>query len=140
MDLALAILGGIALLLFLLHLKTRTRNPNVPGPPPLPILGNLLEMLPFIKQKRPGLMFLNAINKYGPVTRVTLPGSDFIFVSDPAVVKQVMRGDGGKIIKDKSFEHIMVRAFDHLYLLPAAWLLTSANSGRHGTQRPFRAG
>ena len=40
--------------LAVVHLLTKTRNPRVPGPAALPLLGNLLDALPYLQRNRLG--------------------------------------------------------------------------------------
>ena len=63
---------------------------NVPGPKPLPFLGNMLEV------KRYGglhLMHLDYFRKYGKVFAVCLGGRPSLVVGDPELLKQIMVKD-----------------------------------------------
>ena len=60
---------------------------NVPGPKPLPFLGNILEM-----EKYGGvhLMLFDYFKKYGKVFAVSLGGGPLLVVADPELAKQIM--------------------------------------------------
>lgn len=118
--LSLYVLLSLAILLLLvLHLVTRTKNPSVPGPTPLPIIGNLLTMLPFAKINRPGLCFEAVAKQYGPVARLTLPGKDIVIVTSHALAKRVLRGDGGKFSKGTELQQALEGIAPHgLFALP----------------------
>ncbi|KAI9020627.1 cytochrome P450 [Hyaloraphidium curvatum] len=104
LSLFLSLLAGAFVLLAYL---TRTRNPKVPGPPTWPIIGALPTFFEFIKRSRPGLGLAEIAKRHGPVARLTIPGGDGVIVSDPAIARRVLRGDGGKIVKGDETEHAM---------------------------------
>ena len=63
---------------------------NVPGPKPLPFLGNFLEA-----RKYTGLhlMHLDYLKKYGKVFAICLGGRPSLVVADPELLKQIMIKD-----------------------------------------------
>ncbi|KAL1535413.1 6,7,8-trihydroxycoumarin synthase-like [Salvia divinorum] len=92
MILTLSILVSLLALIYLLH-KTRTSTKNdvvhaPPGPPGLPLIGNLLEIgaasdLPFY--------FWKLSKKYGPVVRMRIGRVPMLIVSSPKLAQEVMR-------------------------------------------------
>ena len=63
---------------------------NVPGPKPIPFLGNILEVR---KYGAVHLMCLDYAKKYGKVFAVCLGGKPSLFLADPELLKQVMVKD-----------------------------------------------
>ena len=63
---------------------------NVPGPKPIPFLGNFLEA-----RKYGGLhlMHLDYLKKYGKVYAICLGGKPSLVVADPELLKQIMIKD-----------------------------------------------
>lgn len=63
---------------------------NVPGPKPLPFLGNMLELK---KYGALHLLHLDYLKKYGKVFTVSLGGKPSLVVGDPELLKQIMVKD-----------------------------------------------
>ena len=63
---------------------------NVPGPKPLPFLGNFLEMREY---NGVHLMHLDYVKKYGKVFAFCLGGRPSLVVADPELLKQIMVKD-----------------------------------------------
>ena len=85
---------SLLVVLFLYWCGTRgfadLKKLNVPGPKPLPFLGNMLEA------KRYGglhLMHLDFFKKYGKVFGICLGGRPSLVVGDPELLKQIMVKD-----------------------------------------------
>ena len=91
-----AVIGSLVLLvvLFLYWYGTRgfaaLKILNVPGPRPIPFLGNFLEA-----RKYDGLhlMHLDYLKKYGKVFAICLGGEPSLVVADPELLKQIMIKD-----------------------------------------------
>ncbi|KAG2373389.1 hypothetical protein C9374_012255 [Naegleria lovaniensis] len=70
---------------------------EIPGPKPLPILGNLLDLL---KHKGiPSLYFYELCEKYGDIVRLSMPGKRMVLISNPAVIEDVVK-------KEEQREHL----------------------------------
>ena len=63
---------------------------NVPGPKPIPFLGNFLEAR---KYNGIHLMHLDFVKKYGKVYAICLGGKPSLVVADPELLKQIMIKD-----------------------------------------------
>ena len=63
---------------------------NVPGPKPLPFLGNFLEVR---KYNGLHLMHLDYLKRYGKVFAICLGGRPSLVVADPELLKQIMIKD-----------------------------------------------
>ena len=87
----------LLLVLFLYWYGTRgfadLKKLNVPGPKPVPFLGNVLETR---KYGAMHLMFLDYAKKYGKVFAVCLFGKPTLVVADPEMLKQIMVKDFSK--------------------------------------------
>jgi cytochrome P450 len=59
---------------------------DLPGPPPLPLLGNLHQM----HRTRLHQDMENWSRAYGPLFRVIVPGATMLVVADPELIKQVL--------------------------------------------------
>ncbi len=59
---------------------------DLPGPPPLPLLGNLHQM----HRTRLHQDMENWSRAYGPLFRVVVPGTTMLVVADPELIKQVL--------------------------------------------------
>ena len=93
-----AVIGLIVLLvlvvLFLYWYGTRgfadLKKLNVPGPKPVPFLGNMLELKEY---DGPHLLHLDYLKKYGKVFAMCLGGRPSLVVADPELLKQIMVKD-----------------------------------------------
>ncbi|KAJ7371318.1 Thromboxane-A synthase [Desmophyllum pertusum] len=63
---------------------------NVPGPKPVPFLGNFLEAR---KYNGLHLMYLDYVKKYGKVFAICLGGRPSLVVADPELLKQILIKD-----------------------------------------------
>ncbi|KAL9967760.1 hypothetical protein ACROYT_G026052 [Oculina patagonica] len=84
----------LLVLLFLYWYGTRgfadLKKLNVPGPKPVPFLGNFLEAR---KYDGMHLMHLDYLKKYGKVYALCLGGRPSLVVADPELLKQIMIKD-----------------------------------------------
>ncbi|KAG9015658.1 hypothetical protein FRB90_004578 [Tulasnella sp. 427] len=72
--------GTVALFTLLLWHQRRTSKqqlPYPPGPPPLPLIGNVLDM----PQSKFALTWTEYAEKYGPLTWLRIPGQNFLIIS-----------------------------------------------------------
>jgi cytochrome P450 len=60
---------------------------DMPSPKGLPILGDMMD---FVDGEAPWDVMLRYAREIGPVSRVDLPGSDIVLVSDPDAITQIM--------------------------------------------------
>lgn len=58
---------------------------QIPGPPPLPVLGNVLDVL----NEVPINGFVNLADKYGPIYKLTLRGKEIYTVSSCKLVGEL---------------------------------------------------
>ncbi|BDA50020.1 probableTRL5 Cytochrome P450 monooxygenase patH [Coccomyxa sp. Obi] len=65
----------------------------LPGPPALPIIGNLTQMMGY-KRPQTHIQWTKWAKKYGPLYRVQMPGSTFVVVADPALLPTVLGRPG----------------------------------------------
>ena len=63
---------------------------NVPGPKPLPFLGNVLDLW---RHDGLHLMLFDCAKKYGKVFAISLGGKPSFLVADPEMVRQIMIKD-----------------------------------------------
>ncbi|EIE23073.1 cytochrome P450 [Coccomyxa subellipsoidea C-169] len=65
----------------------------LPGPPGLPIIGNLTQMMGY-KRPQTHIQWTKWAKQYGPLYRVKMPGSTFVVVADPALLPTVLGRPG----------------------------------------------
>jgi len=73
---------------------------SVPGPKPLPFLGNVLNLWRYGALH---LMLFNCAKKYGKVFAISLGGKLSLVVADPELVRQIMINDFKKISQSTNF-------------------------------------
>jgi cytochrome P450 len=71
-------------------------NQLPPGPKPLPLLGNVLDM-----QKNPLQFLLNNSKKHGDVVHFSLPGLPIYMFNHPEHIEEILRHQNQNFIKDK---------------------------------------
>ncbi|KAG9048571.1 hypothetical protein FS837_012512 [Tulasnella sp. UAMH 9824] len=87
----LAITGaGLALLLLGKYWASRQRQPYPPGPRPLPLLGNLLD----VPTSRFALTWTKLAEKYGPLAFLTVPGQHVLIISSVEAAKDLLEKRG----------------------------------------------
>ncbi|CAL8465472.1 g5008 [Coccomyxa elongata] len=69
------------------------RMSALPGPPALPIIGNLTQMMGY-KRPQTHIQWTKWAKQYGPLYRVKMPGSTFVVVADPALLPTVLGRPG----------------------------------------------
>ncbi|KAG2442182.1 hypothetical protein HYH02_009670 [Chlamydomonas schloesseri] len=114
-GLGVLVLGVVVLQLVLsLDLIKRWQLRHLPGPPALPLLGNL----PQIIAKGSPAFFRECRAKYGPVFRVAFGRSWMVVVAEPDLLRQV----GGKLLNHSMFRTLLGGEFAQL----DEWGLVSA--------------
>ncbi|XP_042026273.1 cytochrome P450 71A1-like [Salvia splendens] len=89
MILLLSITVPILLIFYLLHkTKTRAKTTLPPGPPPLPLIGNLHQLA---TAPDPHIYLHHLSKKHGPIIHMKLGSIPTIVVSSPELAKQVMK-------------------------------------------------
>ncbi|KIO29648.1 hypothetical protein M407DRAFT_21235 [Tulasnella calospora MUT 4182] len=87
----LAITGAaLALLLLGRYWTSVKRLPYPPGPRPLPLLGNLLD----VPNSRFALTWTKLAEKYGPLTFLTVPGQHVLIISSVEAAKDLLEKRG----------------------------------------------
>ena len=76
---------------------------SVPGPKPLPFLGNVLNLWRYGALH---LMLFNCAKKYGKVFAISLGGKLSLVVADPQLVRQIMIKDFPKFRNRLTFEKL----------------------------------
>ncbi|CAG9982739.1 unnamed protein product [Clonostachys byssicola] len=98
----LAILAGLGLSLFLWSWKSAKSTPPLPpGPRPLPLVGNILDLPP--KGEPDHLFWLKHREKYGPVSSVTVMGGTIVILNDKDAAFELMEK---MAIKNSSRPHM----------------------------------
>jgi hypothetical protein len=83
-----------------------------PGPPTVPILGNLLQ---FPKQNI-FLTFTEWAQKYGEIVSVKLGSGTVIVVSSPQAARAILDGANNAITSDRSIQYLVDEIFSGLHL------------------------
>jgi hypothetical protein len=68
--------------------------PMPPGPPPLPIVGNVRDLPP--AGSRPWEFWLQHKDLYGPISSISALGRNMIVVHDPEIIAELLEKRGGK--------------------------------------------
>ena len=76
---------------------------NVPGPKPVPFLGNVLDLW---RHGGLHLMLFDCAKKYGKVFAISLGGKLSLVVADPQLVRQIMIKDFPKFRNRLTFEKL----------------------------------
>ncbi|KAK4491034.1 hypothetical protein RD792_001755 [Penstemon davidsonii] len=90
MDLSLVqsnICSYLHLLLYLLHPFFRNRHNLPPGPPPIPLLGNILQLM----TKNPHVTVSNLSKKHGPLISLKLGTRLVVFASSRDSAKEILK-------------------------------------------------
>ncbi|XP_058737234.1 cytochrome P450 76T24-like [Vicia villosa] len=104
------------ILIFILRNKKSTKLP--PGPYPLPIIGNILEL-----GKNPHKSLTKLSKTYGPIMTLKLGTRITIVISSPQVAKQVLH-ENSHIFSNRTVPHALF-AVDH-HKFSVGWLPTLA--------------
>ncbi|AES79998.1 putative geraniol 8-hydroxylase [Medicago truncatula] len=96
------------ILIFILRKSNQTQNSTKlpPGPKPLPIIGNILEL-----GKNPHKALTKLSKIYGPIMTLKLGSITTIVISSPQVAKQVLH-DNSQIFSNRTVPHA-ISAVDH---------------------------
>ncbi|KAJ3051080.1 hypothetical protein HK097_007943 [Rhizophlyctis rosea] len=68
----------------------RSKNPTVPGPYELPIVGNFLQAYPYIKNQQFQELTAQLVEKYGNIVMLKLFSRQIVITRDPDVAKRVL--------------------------------------------------
>ena len=71
-------------------LWVRFRKQNIKGPAQWPIIGSILDVLPYTNKNQLHKMLLDFSEKYGPIFQLSNGKQTITFVSDAAEVKQIL--------------------------------------------------
>nr|CAB3445751.1 unnamed protein product [Digitaria exilis] len=83
----------IILSTYIYQLLQRTRSRLPPGPVPLPIIGNLLD----VASKHPHRSLWRLAERYGPLVSVRIGTAVVVVVSSPSIAREVLRTHNGSI-------------------------------------------
>ncbi|XP_004492652.1 geraniol 8-hydroxylase-like [Cicer arietinum] len=105
-----------SILIFILRKLNQTQNSTKlpPGPNPLPIIGNILEL-----GKNPHKTFTKLSKIYGPIMTIKLGNITTIVISSPQLAKQLLQ-ENSKFFSNRTIPHA-VHATQH-YKFSVAWL------------------
>lgn len=98
MDISLVLIASLCILLPLLKTFISSKSPKThslhlpPGPPPLPLVGNILSLPKFFPELEPVLKTL--ISKYGPIITLHFGSNPAIFVSSHSLSHQALVQNG----------------------------------------------
>ncbi|KAG8893147.1 hypothetical protein FRC01_013757, partial [Tulasnella sp. 417] len=96
-------LGGVALLALFLLVKYRASRrrhlQHPPGPRPLPLIGNILDL----PKSRFALTWTKLGQQYGPLTWLTIPGRNFLIINSFEAAKEILEKRGSNYINRPRF-------------------------------------
>lgn len=87
---------------------------DIPGPKPLPLIGNLWDLLKN-KKKLPNVWFLELCEQYGYMVKLTLPKNNILIISHPDLIEELMKKEERR---DKLIAFRYVKEQHNLELLP----------------------
>ncbi|KAG2378079.1 hypothetical protein C9374_008701 [Naegleria lovaniensis] len=87
---------------------------DLPGPKPLPLIGNLWDLLKN-KKKLPNAYFLELCEQYGYMVKLTLPKNNMLIISHPDIIEELMRKEERR---DKLVALRYVKEQHNIELLP----------------------
>ncbi|KAI8897803.1 cytochrome P450 [Globomyces pollinis-pini] len=76
-----------------LVIRQVTKRKSPPGPFAVPVLGNIIQMQPYIKKFHSHLFFWDVFQQYGDIVQLTLGGKPLIILSDPTEIKRCLNSD-----------------------------------------------
>ncbi|KIO27713.1 hypothetical protein M407DRAFT_232359 [Tulasnella calospora MUT 4182] len=94
--------GGVALLALCLFVKYRASRQHLrhpPGPRPLPLIGNILDL----PKSQFALTWTKFGEQYGPLTWLTIPGRNFLVINSFEAAKEILEKRGSNYINRPRF-------------------------------------
>jgi cytochrome P450 len=113
-----SIWGATALVLAFGYFVLRKKS-TIPGPRAYPIIGNMLDMLPFAKTKQHHVMFCEFFEKYGDIYRLVIGNDEIIVVCDPAAIKWILT-DASTFVRNDNLQKTVLDIMPNgLFALPS---------------------